>query len=327
MKNPSSYPAIETNAAYCRTKNCQVFYSAGNIQQNMTTPTPASAIVVGATDSNDFRSSFSSFGNGVDIWAPGTSIQTTSGRTLRFYVTANSSASNKQRIDQIIQYLDQNRASLVGKKIRQTVNGVVNQATIRYYNSCRLWSECEYQTATGTSGLFLFVVEGNSGTSWSNDVVNNPVTIEGHPSLNIDYQQAELRASTAINNGYVSISGTSFSSPNAAGLAALMISLKPDITCQQIEDILKSSADIIPITGPGGYSANVPRINSRKALEAVQALDGSSSSSSSSSIGPSSSSSSSFSSSSSRSSSSSVSSSSSRSSSSSTSSSSRATVS
>ncbi len=51
-------------------------------------------------------------------------------------------------------------------------------------------------------------------------------------------------------NGYVTMSGTSFSAPHVAGALALLLSAKPGLTLQQQESILQSSAVDLGPAGP-----------------------------------------------------------------------------
>jgi len=70
---------------------------------------------------------------------------------------------------------------------------------------------------------------------------------------------------TDLNGGYASASGTSFASPMAAGLAALVWSAKPSYTPAQVFDVMKNSADDLGPAGPDrdyGWG----RINALKAL-------------------------------------------------------------
>lgn len=70
---------------------------------------------------------------------------------------------------------------------------------------------------------------------------------------------------TDIHNGYASATGTSFSSPMAAGLAALVWSAKPTFTRTQVFDVIKNSADDLGGIGPD-RDFGFGRINALKAL-------------------------------------------------------------
>ena len=70
--------------------------------------------------------------------------------------------------------------------------------------------------------------------------------------------------STDLNNSYYSAKGTSFSAPHVAAAAALLLSLKPSLSPNQIEDILGNTGDYIH-SGRYGY----PRLNTARALESL----------------------------------------------------------
>jgi len=70
---------------------------------------------------------------------------------------------------------------------------------------------------------------------------------------------------TDIGGGYASATGTSFSSPMTAGLAALVWSARPSFTAAQVFDTLKNSADDLGAPGPDG-DFGYGRINAMKAL-------------------------------------------------------------
>lgn len=55
--------------------------------------------------------------------------------------------------------------------------------------------------------------------------------------------------STTLNNGYVSDSGTSFAAPIVSGVAALVLSVNPFLTGQEVRDIIEQTAQKV-----GGYS-------------------------------------------------------------------------
>jgi subtilisin family serine protease len=55
--------------------------------------------------------------------------------------------------------------------------------------------------------------------------------------------------STTLNNSYSTSSGTSFAAPQVSGIAALLFSIKPDLTSLQVRNILESTAQKV-----GGYT-------------------------------------------------------------------------
>lgn len=71
------YPPTETTGQYVRTLDASMLWAAGNSDTDHASWDFEHVIVVGASDQADGRASFSSFGLGVDVFAPGVSILST----------------------------------------------------------------------------------------------------------------------------------------------------------------------------------------------------------------------------------------------------------
>ena len=69
--------SVETAGATIRANGGLLFWSAGNDSANLSGFDHAHVIVVGATDSNDQRAAFSAYGLGVDLFAPGVLVYST----------------------------------------------------------------------------------------------------------------------------------------------------------------------------------------------------------------------------------------------------------
>ena len=76
----------------------------------------------------------------------------------------------------------------------------------------------------------------------------------------------ETIASTYFENQYAALSGTSMASPHAAALAAMIRSLNPDLTNEEVMDIMRKSADDLGAPGKDPYYG-YGLINVRTALE------------------------------------------------------------
>lgn len=98
---------------------------------------------------------------------------------------------------------------------------------------------------------------GSNGQPFSNFGTHIDVTAPGQSIL-----------STTPNNNYASYSGTSMACPHVAGLAALIKSRNFNLTGDQIENAIKSSADDIGAPGFDIYFG-YGRINAKRALDLV----------------------------------------------------------
>jgi len=73
---------------------------------------------------------------------------------------------------------------------------------------------------------------------------------------------------TSLGGGYSAVSGTSFSSPLSAGVAALMMSVNPSLAPSQIVSLLESSA--VDLGSPGyDYDYGYGRVNAAAAVSAA----------------------------------------------------------
>ncbi|OGR65171.1 MAG: hypothetical protein A2X30_01780 [Elusimicrobia bacterium GWB2_63_16] len=136
--------------------------------------------------------------------------------------------------------------------------------------------------AAAGAGLMIFAAAGNDGAP----VIDSPANCNNVYAVAATDMQDQLASfsnygtemlsrglaapgvelyTTDLNNAYASASGTSFSSPLAAGLAALVWSAKPSNTAAQVFDALKTSADDLGPAGPdSGYGWG--RVNAYKAV-------------------------------------------------------------
>ena len=67
--------------------------------------------------------------------------------------------------------------------------------------------------------------------------------------------------STYLDNGYFADGGTSYAAPYVTGVAALLLSINPDLTTAQLKDCILSGADMIDITVGDGSTQRVRRLN------------------------------------------------------------------
>ncbi len=147
--------------------------------------------------------------------------------------------------------------------------------------TCSLALQNAVNVATA-AGIVLFAAAGNGGGSF----IDSPADCPGIYSVgatDLDDSLASFSNSdtlmitkgltapgvdlytTDLSGGYASASGTSFSSPLTAGLAALILSAKPGFTAAQVFDTIKNSADDLGSPGPD-RNYGWGRINALKAM-------------------------------------------------------------
>ncbi len=139
--------------------------------------------------------------------------------------------------------------------------------------------------AAASVGIMMFAAAGNFGLT----VVDSPANCSGVIPVGATDAQDNLASfsnsdstmttkgltapgvelyTTDIGNGYASATGTSFSSPMAAGLAALIWSASPNLSAGAVFSKMKDSADDLGPAGPDrdfGWG----RINAYKAICSV----------------------------------------------------------
>ena len=137
-----------------------------------------------------------------------------------------------------------------------------------------------------SKGGVVAVAAGNNGVSYSNP--DNPyvLTVSATDSSDViatwstTGSNIDLCApgtgiiTTGLGGGYSSASGTSFSAPIVAGVAALVLSINPVLSGTEVQNILKQNADDL---GTPGWDTiyGCGRVNARRA--ALAALAGTSS--------------------------------------------------
>ncbi len=112
-------------------------------------------------------------------------------------------------------------------------------------------------------GCALFAATGNDGTTSVGYPARYPNVLGVGSSLNgtsragssnygagLDVVGIGTYTTTSASGGYVAVSGTSFASPQAAGLASLMLALKPSLTNDEIYSLIRQGARPLG----GGYN-------------------------------------------------------------------------
>ncbi len=108
----------------------------------------------------------------------------------------------------------------------------------------------------------------------SNVISVGSLTSAGQRASSSNYGDASVQIyapganiySTLPNNTYGLKSGTSMAAPHVAGVAALLLSMYPDLTGVEIKDIILNSADTITISTPDG-NQTVKKLNAENAVK------------------------------------------------------------
>jgi thermitase len=121
--------------------------------------------------------------------------------------------------------------------------------------------------ATTTSGTGIIPV----GASDSTDNIASfssrgpELTANGVCAPGVNILTNDLSVGQGGTGGTLSISGTSFSAPHVAGVAALLLSAKPALTPAQVQSIIRSGSDGIGIATLGSSSGS-GRLNAARAI-------------------------------------------------------------
>lgn len=176
-------------------------------------------------------------------------------------------------------------AAVTGQHDGPTLGKVVVNMSLGSEGTCSGYLQSKV-TAAVASGVMLFAAAGNEGIGY----IDSPANCDGVYAVGATDSQDKLASfsnsdtlmltkgvaapgvniyTTDVGSGYTTVSGTSFSSPMAAGLAALIWSAAPAFTAARVFETIKNSADDLGAPGPDrdfGWG----RINAMKALRLVE---------------------------------------------------------
>ncbi|MBN9420100.1 MAG: S8 family serine peptidase [Candidatus Eremiobacteraeota bacterium] len=135
-----------------------------------------------------------------------------------------------------------------------------------------------------TKNSLLFMAAGNDGQDISSSYPDYPSFVLVGATNSSDARSSfsnygtaidmvapgESIVTTTLNNGYASVSGTSFASPITAAGAALMLSANPNLTVTQLESKLMNSCDDLGAVGEDSVFGK-GRLNLTKAVREAAA--------------------------------------------------------
>jgi thermitase len=134
-----------------------------------------------------------------------------------------------------------------------------------------------------SKGGLVFVSAGNNGTDPGRTPTEAMIIVSATNSSDVRTSWSNFGAhvdlaapgegiyTTTWGQGYTAVSGTSYSAPMAAGVAALVMSANPALSPQEVEQILFSTAVDLGVAGKDIYYGH-GRIDARAAVHAAIAL-------------------------------------------------------
>lgn len=263
---PSSLMIDTMNYAF--NYGCVVVVSAGNDNSDASGKTPANiecVITVAAVDQADGRSSFSNYGELVDVAAPG-------GADIEDeYLQALYRNNIVDVADRLNGGENDLRDSFI-EKLTYIVNYCISESTDKSETIGQ--SESWIKQWLSDRNLDFSPPAGESKESvierLSSDLYELCYKRQGGRNV-ISTMIPEPRVATLfyrIEDGYYRMRGTSMAAPFVAGVSALILSKRPDLTNREVEKILKDSADDLGNAGKDdlyGYG----RINAYNALASL----------------------------------------------------------
>ncbi len=138
------------------------------------------------------------------------------------------------------------------------VVGATNGADQRWYEVGKDedGNDVVYETNYGYTSVDLFAPGYRILTTFPDDKCRDS-------SVHID----DIAAS-CVETGYHWLSGTSFATPFVTGVAALMLSINPNLTAVQLKDIITRTVDVVPSLE--NYCVSGGRLNAYKAVRTAQ---------------------------------------------------------
>lgn len=212
-------------------------------------------------------------------------------------IQANDGSSDNFNIGDLVRAIsyatnlwgEKNQIDILNYSISGYGNSVTIREEVRAYPGLFIWAAGndsknidEYISKNGTFNLPNIISVGainSKGERWSssNYSKNNSNVNIYAPGVDITSTVPKWRTWIWESwNHYKSFNGTSMAAPHVTGVAALMLSLNPNLSASEIKDIMLSSSDNITIKIPKGFLSNesqtVKKLNAYKSVKKVSEL-------------------------------------------------------
>ena len=236
-------------------------------------------LAVGATDIDDNPADFTNVGGWVDVTGPGVDVPTATCRGCGREAFLSEVSPTSRAFDPIamtgsavatlsdVEVVDVGRACLIDDLLADPTGKVA----LIVRGDCSFAEKVQHAEDAGAIGTIVYNNEpGNfAGTLGEYEASGPSVSIsdtEGQ-TLASDIAAGETRIDlSVVATDYWLISGTSFSSPHVAGIAALVKSVNPGLSPSEVRNIIKTTAE--PIGPQVIFGAGVARADA--AVEAAR---------------------------------------------------------
>jgi subtilisin family serine protease len=265
---PSPSPAERWMLAEAYAQGIVLVASAGNGDDHSGSKPPVefpaklpTVIAVGATDEQHQLADFSSFGNDQELVAPGVNVPMDGVRGTGLDSGLTIAGSNAPLIDNLaFEFSPTGTAtgSLAAAGLGTTadVAGVdlTGKIALIQRGSITFAEKVANTAAAGASAAVIYnnqpgIISGTLGSL--RPIPTIEISAADGASLLDRMASKDVRASVeVVHTDYLDWSGTSFSAPHVAGVAALLLSVDPTLTPGEVRDAMDSTATDL---GNAGY--------------------------------------------------------------------------